>query len=74
MMMLGYFVSFVYYFVIIFFNFQEKSIYEELAEKEQALQLAAQFGKTLIEEKEQLEYQIEVIKKEYQNKIEVCSI
>jgi hypothetical protein len=38
------------------------------------LTLAAQFGKTLLEEKEQLEYQIDVIKKDYQNKLEVCII
>lgn len=36
-----------------------KSLYDELAEKEQALILAAQFGNNLIEEKENLERQME---------------
>jgi hypothetical protein len=46
-------------------------LYKELAEKEESLMLAAQFGKTLLEEKEQLELQLESLKTEYQNKIEV---
>ncbi len=49
----------------------EKSLYEELAEKEHALHLAAQFGKNLIDEKEELERQIEIMKYEHQNQIEV---
>lgn len=47
-------------------------MYEELAEKEEALLLAAQFGKNLIEEKEELERQIESIKQDHQNELEVC--
>jgi cell division protein FtsB len=47
-----------------------KSLYEELAEKEEALVLAAQFGKTLIEEKEELEKQIETMKREQQAQVE----
>ncbi len=50
---------------------QESNLYKELAEKEESLMLAAQFGKTLLEEKEQLELQLESLKTEYQNKIEV---
>lgn len=46
-------------------------MYQELADKEQALILAAQFGKNLIDEKEDLEKQIELIKREQQNQIEV---
>jgi hypothetical protein len=46
-------------------------LYQELADKEQALILAAQFGKNLIDEKEDLEKQIELIKREQQNQIEV---
>jgi len=47
------------------------SIYQELAEKEQALLMAAQFGQNLIEEKEELERQIESMKREHQNQLEV---
>lgn len=50
---------------------KEKSIYDELAEKEEALFLAAKFGEKLLEEKEQLESQIEALKKDYQNRIEI---
>lgn len=46
-------------------------MYEELAEKEQALLMAAQFGKNLIEEKEELEKQIELLKREHQLQLEV---
>jgi hypothetical protein len=46
-------------------------LYKELAEKEESLMLAAQFGKTLLEEKEQLELQLDSLKKDFQNKIEV---
>jgi len=42
-----------------------------LAEKEQALLMAAQFGQNLIEEKEELERQIESMKREHQNQLEV---
>ena len=42
-----------------------------MADKEQALVLAAQFGKNLIEEKEDLEKQIESMKREQQTQIEV---
>jgi hypothetical protein len=48
-----------------------KALYEELADKEQALILAAQFGKNLIEEKEDLEKQIEYTKQDQLNHIEV---
>lgn len=48
-----------------------KHVYEELAEKEQALLLAAQFGKSLIDEKEELEKQVESLKREHQNQLEV---
>ena len=51
--------------------FQIKTLYQELADKEQALLLAAQFGKSLIEEKEDLEKQIEFSKQDQLNKIEV---
>jgi hypothetical protein len=47
-----------------------KSLYDELAEKEEALVLAAQFGKTLIDEKEELEKQIESMKREQQTQVE----
>lgn len=47
-----------------------KLLYQELADKEQALVLAAQFGKNLIDEKEDLEKQIESMKREQQNQIE----
>lgn len=47
-----------------------KLLYQELADKEQALVLAAQFGKNLIEEKEDLEKQIESMKREQQTQIE----
>jgi chromosome segregation ATPase len=50
---------------------KEKTIYDELAEKEEALFLAAKFGEKLLEEKEQLENQIEALKKDYQNHIEI---
>ena len=46
-------------------------MYEELAEKEQALLMAAQFGKNLIDEKEELEKQIEMLKREHQLQLEV---
>ena len=52
-------------------NKRTKSVYEELAEKEKALLLAAQFGKSLIDEKEELERQIEMLKREHQNQLEV---
>lgn len=48
-----------------------KNVYEELAEKEEALLLAAQFGKSLIDEKEELERLLESLKKEHQSQIEV---
>lgn len=48
-----------------------KLLYQELADKEQALILAAQFGKNLIEEKEDLEKQMELLKREQQTQIEV---
>jgi hypothetical protein len=48
-----------------------KSVYDELAEKEQALLMAAQFGKNLIDEKEDLERQIEMLKREHQLQLEV---
>jgi hypothetical protein len=54
--------------------FKENRLYKELAEKEESLMLAAQFGKTLLDEKEQLELQIDSLKKEYQNRIEVYII
>jgi len=47
-----------------------KTLYQELADKEHALLLAAQFGKSLIEEKEDLEKQIEFSKQDQLNKIE----
>ncbi|CAF0803759.1 unnamed protein product [Brachionus calyciflorus] len=47
-----------------------KKLYDELAEKEQALILAAQFGKSLIDEKEELEKQIENLKREHQFQLE----
>lgn len=50
---------------------QISNIYQELAEKEQALLMAAQFGQNLIEEKEELEKQIENMKREHQNQLEV---
>ena len=50
-----------------------KSIYQELAEKDEALLLAAQFGKNLIDEKEELERQIENVKREHQNQLEVSN-
>jgi chromosome segregation ATPase len=49
---------------------QLKSIYQELAEKEEALLLAAQFGKNLIDEKEELERQVELLKREQQTQLE----
>jgi hypothetical protein len=48
-----------------------KTVYEELQEKEQALILAAQFGKNLIDEKEELEKQIENLKRDHQSQLEV---
>lgn len=48
-----------------------KSLYKELAEKEQALILAAQFGNNLIEEKENLERQMESNRRDQLNQIEV---
>jgi hypothetical protein len=48
-----------------------KSVYQELAEKEHALLLAAQFGKNLIEEKEDLEKQIDNMKRNQHLQIEV---
>jgi hypothetical protein len=48
-----------------------KSVYQELAEKEHALLLAAQFGKNLIEEKEDLEKQIDIMKRNQHLQIEV---
>jgi chromosome segregation ATPase len=51
-------------------NEQLKSIYQELAEKEEALILAAQFGKNLIDEKEELERQLELLKREQQSQQE----
>ena len=48
-----------------------RTSYQELAEKEQALLMAAQFGQNLIEEKEELERQIESMKREHQNQLEV---
>lgn len=45
-----------------------------MADKEQALILAAQFGKTLIDEKEDLEKQIENIKREHQVQLEVIKV
>lgn len=50
---------------------KRRSVYEELAEKEQALLMAAQFGKSLIDEKEELERHIETMKREHQNQLEV---
>ena len=53
------------------FSIKITNIYQELAEKEHALILAAQFGKSLIEEKEELERQIENMKRDHQNQLEV---
>ena len=50
---------------------QMKNVYEVLAEKEHALLLAAQFGKNLIEEKEDLEKQIDIIKRDQSLQLEV---
>jgi hypothetical protein len=50
---------------------QMKNVYQELAEKEHALLLAAQFGKNLIEEKENLEEQIDVIRRDHSLQLEV---
>lgn len=47
-----------------------KALYEELADKEQALILAAQFGNNLIEEKENLERQMESNRQDQLNHIE----
>ncbi|RNA36269.1 bicaudal D-related -like protein [Brachionus plicatilis] len=48
----------------------DHELYDELAEKEQALILAAQFGKSLIDEKEELEKQIEYLKRDHQFQLE----
>lgn len=45
-----------------------------MAEKEHALILAAQFGKSLIDEKEELEKQIEYLRRDHQLQIEVILI
>lgn len=47
-----------------------KALYDELADKEQALVLAAQFGKNLIEEKEELERQMDSNKQNHMIQIE----
>ncbi len=64
-----------YDLIILLFIYLKKkqisNIYQELAEKEQALLMAAQFGQNLIEEKEELEKQIENMKREHQNQLEV---
>lgn len=64
-----------YELIILLFIYLKKkqisNIYQELAEKEQALLMAAQFGQNLIEEKEELEKQIENMKREHQNQLEV---
>lgn len=52
-------------------NEHAKSVYEELAEKEEALLMAAQFGKSLIDEKEELERHLENVKRDHQIQIEV---
>jgi chromosome segregation ATPase len=49
---------------------QLNSIYLELAEKEEALLLAAQFGKTLIDEKEELERQLDTLKRDQHSQLE----
>lgn len=49
---------------------QLKKLYEELAEKEQALIMAAQFGKNLIDEKEDLERQVDNMKRDHQLQVD----
>lgn len=47
-----------------------KELYQELAEKDKALIMAAEYGKNLVDEKEELERQIESLKRDHQNEIE----
>ena len=62
----------MYDFIFIEFRGDQRNVYQELAEKDHYLMLAAEAGKVLLEKNQELSEQYSRLQEEYLQKIEVC--